>query len=360
MQSKEAFVGFSEAAIDFPPTFKYDVLRYKRSKHSKSIKRLSRTPGAETQVHEKILTEIEETPAARPLDEDREDRSEGEQEYDGEAASVASTMYSTGHSKYTMDVEDDEREDYFYGASSPRANHSVGALINKSLATAAVHKAKTKWMSLIHTSSSPGTPIFKRFKHKKHEEHRFSKYPDSPPPSLPSPPLTTSLPNSPPPEFRSLTFPATPGQEDDKPLTEHHDDKLLMPPPPRSLDSSKPGSLTLLSRAQSTKSMERVDQQDEEDEVEEKGVYDTSHKKRVPSWYVRYHSDVVQTAHLFQLGAIVSSGNPEWCLDQSQMREKSRSFYRHPFLRGRGWVACSMHSDPALHVLGRTQTHPWM
>lgn len=308
MQSGEAFVGFNEPNIDFPPTFKYDVLRYKRSKHSKSIKRPPRTPGAETQTHEKILTEIEETSAAGPLD---EDRSEGEQEYDGEAASVASTVYSTGHSKYTMDVEDDEREDYFYNASSPRANHSVGTLINKSLATAAVHKAKTKWMSLIHsTSSSPGTPILKRFKHKKHEEHRFSKYPDSSPPSLPSPPLTASLPNSPPPEFRSLTSPATPGQEDDKPLTEHHDDKLLVPPPPRSLDSSKPGSLALLSRAQSTKSMERVNQQDGEDGVEERGVYDTSHKKRVPSWYVHYQSDTVQTVHLFQLGAIVSSGNP--------------------------------------------------
>ncbi|GJE85589.1 EEP domain-containing protein [Phanerochaete sordida] len=284
MQSGEAFVGFNEAAIDFAPTFKYDVLRYKRSKHSKSMKRLSRAPGSESQSHEKMLTEIEETPAAGHLDEDREDRddrSDGEQEYDGEAASVASTAYSVGQSKYTMDADDDERDDYFYGAPSPRATHSVGNLIHKSAATAAVHKAKAKWMSLINpsTSSSPGTPLFKRFKHKHHDEHRFSRNTISPPPALPSPPLTASLPNSPPPEFRALTFPPTPGQDDIG--SGQHDDKLLMPP--RSLDSSKAGGVALSARAQSTKSTERVDEQDE-DEEQVQGVYDTSHKKRVPSW----------------------------------------------------------------------------
>lgn len=315
MQSGEAFIGFNEAAIDFPPTFKYDVLRSKRSKRHRSIKRLSRTPGSETQIHEKTLTEIEETPAAGPFDEDREDRSDGEQEYDGEAASVASTAYSTGPSKHTTDFDDDEHEEYFYGASSSRATRSTGALINKSLATAAVHRAKAKWMSLINsTSSSPGTPIFKRFKHKQHDEHRFDQHPDSPPPPPPSPPHTVSLPNSPPPEFKSLTLPPTPGQ-DNKPLTGLHDDKLLMPP--RSLDSSKPGGIALSTRAQSTKSIERADQQEEEEEVEAKGVYDTSHKRRVPSWYVCVASLASRQLFTSLTGATVSSGNLESCLDLS-------------------------------------------
>lgn len=70
MERGEAFVGFNEASIDFPPTFKYDVLRYKRSKHSKSVKRASRTPDGETHGHTKLLTDVEEGPSML-LDEDR-------------------------------------------------------------------------------------------------------------------------------------------------------------------------------------------------------------------------------------------------------------------------------------------------
>ena len=151
MQNGEAFVGFTEADIDFPPTFKYDVLRYRRSKHHKSLKRISRQPDSETPPHTKVLTEIEEVPAAGALD---EDRSDAEQEYDGEAMSVASTAW-TNPSKYAVDAtEEDEREDYFYHNSSARPNLSTGVLVNKAAATAAVQKAKAKWMSLISSSSS--------------------------------------------------------------------------------------------------------------------------------------------------------------------------------------------------------------
>ena len=283
MQNGEAFVGFNEADINFAPTFKYDVLRSKRSKHHKSLKRISRQPDVETQLHTKLLTEIDEAPAAGPLD---EDRSDGEQEYDGEAMSMASTIW-TSQSKYAADGYDEEREeDYFYGTNSPRPNHSAGLLVNKAVASAAVHKAKAKWMSLISSAqSSPSTPLFKKFKHNKSPptDDKYARYLDSPPPPIPSPPLTSSMPNSPPPEFKSLTFPPTPAQ--DEPIgVELHDDKLLMPPKgPESNKSSTP----LTSRTMSTKSMERLDSQADEDDDEEKGVYDTSHKRRVPSWYVR-------------------------------------------------------------------------
>lgn len=272
MQNGEAFVGFNEAPIDFAPTFKYDVLRYKRSKH-KSMKRSSKQPEAEQTAHVKLLTEIEEAPAAGALD---EDRSEGEQEYDGEAMSLASTAWT---SRYTLANEDDERDDYFQGSTSPRLSTSMNNILNKSAATAAVHKAKTKWMSLISSSasSSPSTPLFKRLKNKHNQESKYNWQPDSPPPSLPSPPLTPSLSNSPPPEFRAMTFPPTPAQDE---LNGHDrpDDKYLMPP--RTMDTNKVPPP--MSRALSSKSTERVDLQ--EDEEAEKGVYDTSHKKRVPSW----------------------------------------------------------------------------
>lgn len=281
MQGGQAFVGFNEAAIDFPPTFKYDVLRYKRSKH-RSVKRISRQPDGETQIHGKLLSEVEEGPASAALD---EDRSEGEQEYDGEAASLASTVW-TGQSKYT-EAEDGENDDYFYGKTSPRVAHSVGNFINKSGASTAVQKAKVKWMSLINSNAaSPSTPLFKRLKNKHHHaDNRESWRPHSPPPPplpalpLPSPPLFESMPKSPPPEFRSLTFPPTPAQ-DEIDGNEFPNEKLLMPP--GSLESSKSSiPLALATRTASSKSTDRLDQEEEGDE---KGVYDTSHKRRVPSW----------------------------------------------------------------------------
>ena len=276
MQESQAFVGFNEAEIDFPPTFKYDVLRYKRSKH-RSVKRVSKHPDGEIQIHGKQLTEVEEALPSAPLD---EDRSEGEQEYDGEAASLASTAW-TGQSKYTEG--DDGEDDYFYGRTSPRLPHTVGNLINKSAASAAVQKAKVKWMSLINPDTpSPSTPFFKRLKNKhRRQDNGESWRPDSPPPSFPSPPLTASMPNSPPPEFRSLTFPPTPVQ-DNIGGKELPNDKLLMPP--RSLESSKSSiPLALVTRTASSKSTDKLDQEEEGDE---KGVYDTSHKRRVPSWRV--------------------------------------------------------------------------
>jgi hypothetical protein len=295
MSTGEAFSGFIEADINFPPTFKYDVLRYKRSKHYKSLKRLSRHLDVETPVHTKQLTEIEETAAAGALD---EDRSDAEQEYDGEAVSVSSTLW-TNHSRYAVDVDEEEREDYFDGGNSPRPNFSTGAIINKAAASAAVHKAKAKWMSLISsTSSSPSTPLFKKFKHHKspQTDDKYIRYLDSPPPSLSSPRLTSSLPSSPPPEFQTLTFPPTPDM-DDASRGESQNDKLLMPP--RGSESGRTSS-PLMSRAVSTKSMERLDSQADEDE-DGKGVYDTSHKRRVPSWYVAARLDLASGADISQV-----------------------------------------------------------
>ncbi|THH00088.1 hypothetical protein EW026_g2394 [Hermanssonia centrifuga] len=126
MQSGEAFVDFNEAPIDFPPTFKYDVLRSKRSKH-RSFKRYSKNPALDMIQHEKLLTEIEE----RRQDAD-EERSDEDVEIDVEAASVASTAF-TSQSRYTTDGDDPEveREDYFLSSTSPRTNASTGNLVNK-------------------------------------------------------------------------------------------------------------------------------------------------------------------------------------------------------------------------------------
>ena len=273
MENGEAFIGFSEASIDFPPTFKYDVLRYKRSKRAKSVKRVSRTPDSEMYGQVKLLAE--EGPSVLL----EEDRSEGEQDGD-EAVSVASTAW-TGQSKYT-EVDDAENDDYFDIPSSPRLSNPVGNILNKQAASAAAHKAKAKWMSLIKTSHpSSAAPIFKRLKQKVqlHDKRESWRLDARLSPSLPSPPLTLSMPNSPPPEFKTQTLPPTPGKDsNDNKLPAN--EKFLMPP--RVVEPSKASApLSLVARSASSKSTDRLEQGEDDDE---KGVYDTSHKQRVPSW----------------------------------------------------------------------------
>lgn len=141
METSSALSGFAEAPIDFPPTFKYDVLRTikRRKNHSKSYKYFPKTPVlfAETPTHPshpKLLTGVEEEKERREKieqekDKDRErerdrdrdresaegddpsaDSGDGEGEADGagEAASLASTAW-TGGSRYTTDADDRER-----------------------------------------------------------------------------------------------------------------------------------------------------------------------------------------------------------------------------------------------------------
>lgn len=262
MQRGEAFVGFNEASIDFPPTFKYDVLRSRRSKH-RSLKRSSKNPVLDAVQYEKFLTEIEES--RRDAEDDKSDE---ELDFDGEATSVASTSYS----RYTIEGDDHEkeREDYFLSGTSPRTNISTSNLVNKDWYSAAAQKAKTKWISLLSTSV-PHTPVRKwKFKH---SQNQSSNPADEPPP-------TPSLPDSPPPEFRAMTFPPTPDPSDSKEL----DSKYLAPS--RSTGSSENGRhnasapLPIGGRTNSTRSTGKGD----EKEGDQQFNYDSSNKQRVPSW----------------------------------------------------------------------------
>ncbi|KAJ3556613.1 hypothetical protein NM688_g1926 [Phlebia brevispora] len=270
MENGEAFVGFNEGLIDFPPTFKYDVLRSKRSRHRHS-KRLSKSPMGDPAQHEKQLTEIEEHR------QDTEDyKSDEEQEYDGEAASLASTNYT----RYTTDNEDQQdrdRDDYFAASSSGRSNASSHNLTNKDWYNAAAHKAKTKWLTLLSTSV-PHTPIGKWAKFKQsHSSISNSVNSNYEPPSSPS------MPDSPPPAFRSTTFPPTPDQSESA-LSKESDSRHVTPS--KSGNSMENGRLsaplTIGGRTNSTKSTTKSE--DKEDGGEAKFNYDSSYKQRVPSW----------------------------------------------------------------------------
>ncbi|KAJ7726045.1 inositol polyphosphate phosphatase [Mycena maculata] len=232
MQSGKAFVGFNEAPIDFPPTFKYDVLRTIKQKRRGSRLDRWRTPGERA----RRLTEVDEHADEPEPDDDGEDSDrEGEAE---EAASLSSSVWTSMHSRHGTDGDDD----YFHPSPSSQAASTFSTPGSRISVSAAAHKAKTKWLSLL----SPASP---------HSPTKWLRAKQTP--------LSAA---------RHLSTPAELGIHDSVDL----DDR------PSSLDAADRGILRpSLKRLSSTKSSLPSD--DEEDE-DDKGVYDSSHKKRVPSW----------------------------------------------------------------------------
>ncbi|CAL1715956.1 unnamed protein product [Somion occarium] len=278
MAEGRAFVGFHEGPIDFPPTFKYDVQRSnRRSKQSRSLKRLSRTPGTPEPPRENAIMEIEEKEKEESderEDDDEEDEAEAE---DGEGASLASSLWTNAQSRYTngdtsehekglLDPDEDEYFSYTNSstAAATRANAHSNAALHKVWAAAAAHKAKAKFVSLL--SSSPGSPAAKLIKLKRKSGQQFDE-------GSGSRSTATS------PTFRATTFPPTPGPS--VPATPNpEDDKFLKPS--RSLASSAGEVAKAVVRAGSSQS--RKSEEDEDSDDDGKGVYDSSNKKRVPSW----------------------------------------------------------------------------
>lgn len=239
MQNGEAFVGFHEAPIDFAPTFKYDVLRtLKRPKRHAS--RLDRWKHQD-KPHK--LVEVEEKDHDDEQDE-REHDDDGDEDEDnqGENASLASSMWTSMHSRPATDGD----EDFFDSTTLTTPGSKVSL-------TVAAHKAKAKWMTLL-SPSSPSSPS----KWLKARHDVFS-------------PIRRHTKMS-----KSLADFSEKVETDDKRASslECETEKLLKPPP--------------LGRASSARSFATSEDEDARPCYSDKGVYDSSNKKRVPSWYVSF------------------------------------------------------------------------
>ncbi|KAJ7219954.1 inositol polyphosphate phosphatase [Mycena pura] len=221
MQSGEAFVGFNEAPIDFPPTFKYDVLRTIKQKRRGLALDRSRTAGERAQR----LTEVNEHFEESGPDGDGDNEGEA-----GEAASLSSSLGTSIHSRQGTDGDDDD-------CPSP-SSHAISSLSSpgsRISISAAARKAKTKWLT-VFSPTSPHSPTKWRLR-KKHA-------------------------------VRSPSSPAE-GAGAELKAARH-----------RSLETT--ALAPSFKRISSTKSSLPSDDEDERDH--DKGVYDSSHKKRVPSW----------------------------------------------------------------------------
>ncbi|KAF8876732.1 hypothetical protein BD779DRAFT_1559597 [Infundibulicybe gibba] len=225
MANGYAFSGFNEGAIDFPPTFKYDVLRTLKREKRKGPRR-----EAWKHSYEKLRSHETEK---EPEDADEDDGGEG-----GEAASMASSVWTSVASKAYADDE------VSVSVSPPSRTRSAPG--NRISIQAAAHKAKTKWLSLVKSPSVSGTP---KKSPQLSNDDIWTKTVRAPASTAerPSENLLRLLPE------RALSLDAI-------------DKSLLRPPPMVQISSSKSSVPS------------------DEDDGDEKGVYDSSHKKRVPSW----------------------------------------------------------------------------
>ncbi len=268
MEREQAFVGFQEAPIDFPPTFKYDVLRtLKRPKHGSRPDRW-RGAGERSQP----LTEVEEKEKEIEYGEDDDADEEGE----GENASLSSSAWTSTHSRLITEGDDDELD-------SPLMSQGTtpGSKVSLSLAA---HKAKIKWLSIL-SPSIPTTPA--RWLKMRH-----------------SPDLEVMKNHKPHSSIDIVGEIKTPLREERAISLDGAESRLLKPPP--------------LGRVSSTKSSVPSEDEDGKGDVD-KGVYDSSHKKRVPSWCVHVLHIVICKVDS-PLGAIAYCGslqlfpspNPNW------------------------------------------------
>ncbi|KAG6877511.1 hypothetical protein C0993_006460 [Termitomyces sp. T159_Od127] len=226
MKDDKVFNGFKEAAINFPPTFKYDVLRtLKNSKRQKSpLGRWQRPHGRSRSLSEVDKKEIEEL---EKKEEEEEAEVEGE-----EATSMASSFCTSTHSRATdCDPED---EDLCMSPSS----QTMTSFTSKTSVAAAAHKVKTRWL-----------PFLSSFRQKSQQAQPH----DNVAPKAHSSIDMTS---------NGSVLPVA-ALDPINPVEETH----LQPPQTIFVNSTK----SSLPRG-------------EEDNHYDKGVYDSSHKKRVPSW----------------------------------------------------------------------------
>lgn len=252
MHNGDAFVGFNEADINFPPTFKYDVMR--------TLKRL-KTRSVRSAKRDGTLAEdpLVEEPEVHVDDVDAEvENGDGYGENDDGGSMVSSNTASVNYRPLSErgPVEDD----YFSRARVLRA--STGNLVQKVKIMAATQKAKTNWLarlspippSLLPNGKSISSPVLGRGLSK------WSDKSEKPPREDLNEQMTPALSS----KMVSVTPPVLDASSTMSSTISKSVDRSLLGLPLSRTDPSK------------STSDEEVDGN--------RGVYDSSSKKRVPSW----------------------------------------------------------------------------
>ena len=251
-QRGDAFVGFNEADIHFPPTFKYDVMR--------TTKRLKSKPARSAKL-DSVLAEnpLMEEPEIHVDDVDAEVET-GDCYGDDDAGSLVSS--NTTSINYRLPLEREPVEDDYLSRAHVLPA-STGNLVQKVKTMGAVQKSRTKWLdrfspippSLLPNNKSISSPILSPSHSKWSDKLKKSSREDLS--EQKSPALSSRMASTPP----TLDTSSTKSSNISKSI-----DRSLFGPPLSRTDLSKSTS---------------------DEEVDEgRGVYDSSSKKRVPSWSV--------------------------------------------------------------------------
>jgi hypothetical protein len=252
MQHRDALPGFNEADINFPPTFKYDVLRTLKRPKAKTSRSAQR---------DRVLAvnPLMEEPEVHVGDVDAEVENGDVYGDNDDAGSLASSNTASLNYRQLSEREPVE-DDYFSRIHILRA--STGNLVQKVKTMAAAQKAKTKWLtrgspvlpSLLPNNKSISSPIL---------SPDNSKWGDKLKKSLREG-LDGQMALALPPKMTSATPPTLDTSSTKSSTISKSIDRSLLGPPLSRTDQSKSTS---------------------EGETDEgRGVYDSSSKKRVPSW----------------------------------------------------------------------------
>lgn len=296
MKSGQAFANFFEGPINFPPTFKYDVMRTLKRDKSGLSKEHSKGHGNRRWRHHSFrnLSEVEEKsrdtilPSADSGSVDGRESPEKERlTTDNEdTASVISTAISgtSFPSRMAMNIDSTEPDDYFAQPRSVRSTNARSDQLNspfmeKVVIVKAALKAKTKWLSLLSSPkvSSPSAV------------------------SLPKRLLSRSKRNSPASLKRNSAAPslslASEAPEDKEESPDVAATRRLLPPSSpfifgraRAVSASELRHTLSKQRAKSNQTVNIASiprdngQPVKRDVYEDRGVYDSSSKQRVPSW----------------------------------------------------------------------------
>lgn len=171
MKKGEAFTGFSEASINFPPTFKYNVMKSVKRDKSLYSKELGRALGSKrwlAQRSNQNLTEVQET-GDEHAQQAAEDERGASMDADEDNRSIVSTAVSatSTQSRVAGNGAASDNDGYFAPSTSPRpstrtddsnppASNNITA--GKILIAKAALKAKAKWISIVRPNV-PRRPI---------------------------------------------------------------------------------------------------------------------------------------------------------------------------------------------------------
>jgi hypothetical protein len=240
MRNGQAFVGFREATINFPPTFKYDVLRTNRHK-----RRRSKQAHAAMGVVAPLSPEPADAGEQQELEGNHDcGHSEVSSEDDTELASVISSGTTTYSQRDQMsDEENDSGAESDYLRRRMSFPQRSGGLV-KRISVSAAQRAKSKWAELIN---APSSQHFIRSRRVNTPTPQFGVNGKSP---------------------RSVQTTPLLGRRSISSIDQPPDGILASSPP---LSARVPASLSFV--GEGTAEAEN-----------DKGVYDSSSKQRVPSW----------------------------------------------------------------------------